>query len=511
MSWLSNLFSKKKEDDKLNQKTFAKWADSLEKLADTQAKMLDIMIQGKVLEGNDIPDTPKFSVKCVLTNNTLMAILNDGEIFSCVGDQVLFNSVSNATSKEQVRTLMYPEVVEHETKIAIVEEERKKAVKESIDKENKQILKEVAENEKVKQHVINLTNSGEFELKDEVLYMKGIPLGIPNLLVKQFVKLVDKVYNGTPDKIEEYEQEYKALKNFWMWCSLCPNPQSREDMFKFLQKHDFKINKHGMFFAYRMVNSVASSKKDSHSYAESISTLKTQVKLWKKSASNFEVFQDLDSKDFFTLQNGKTINVKLHKQYKLIGNLQELYNSLSDESVTEQLYTDAYTGTMDIRIGKAVSMDRYECDDDHNQDCSKGLHVGNKSFAFSGNGDTSILVLINPMNAVSIPHYDSNKMRVCEYYPVSIIPGTEKDMKKYLEDKNVMELGDEYFLNQMNNLESMVKKNTPQELGTKKLVSPEQTKASLKVIETAFASEVATVKANKVDAKAAIINRVKKA
>lgn len=445
-----------------------------------------------------------FSVKLVLSNNTLVAVFPDGDVWTSVGGDELFQKVKAATSKDEVRTIMFPEVIEKEVKQQEIVAQEKEIKQKELEKEKEKILKEVKKAELTKEHVANLVNSGEFELKDDILYMKGINIGVPKLLLEKFVQLAEKVYNGVEKDIPKYELEYEALKNFWRWTSLCPNPQSREDMFKFLEKHDFKINKHGFFFAYRMVQSVTQAKKTSLAHTAFVSESKTKVKTWKKGATNYDIYQD--GKNYILIDLKKK-NADL-KGIRL-GNLEELYQGLSNAS-TEQIYTDAHTKSFDIRIGKEVSMDRRSCDEYNGRDCSKGLHIGNKSFGFGGVGDTSILVLINPMNAVSIPTSETNKMRVCAYYPVSVISGGESKMKSFLENVDVLELGDEYYLEQVAKLEKMVDLNNPQELGDKKIVAPEQTQASLKAIAAAFEEEVTVIVDRKEFAKAAVAKRVTK-
>lgn len=502
MSWITDLFKKKEKAVTMSEKSFLAWTHAMESMAAAQKSAVDVLLRDRNTVSDITVDIRKYPVisdecfqdetvnikeplefkpKLVLSNNTLVAVLPDGDIFTCVGDKETFALAEIASSKEELRELMYPGVIEDEKKRKEEEAAEAAILKEQQEKELQKKKDELVKNQKLIDYTAVLVNSGEFEVKDDTVYMKGIAIGIPKLLLEKFVDLVDKVSNGTESKIEEYETEYKALKNFWMWTSLCPNPQSREDMFKFLKNHDFKINKHGFFFAYRMVQSVDNAKVDKN-YITAISGLKTQVKTWKKAAVNYDVYCD---GNIYLLKDLKAKKEKVVAG-KCLGNLAALYEGLSSAD-SGQSFTDCYTRKMDIKIGQEVSMDRNACDSNNNNDCSKGLHCGNKSFGFSGNGDTSLLVLINPMNAVSIPHYDSNKMRVCAYYPVSVIAGGERNMVKFLEDANVMELGDEYFIDQVDKLSELVLRNNPQELGDKKIVAVEQTQESIQIIEKAMA------------------------
>lgn len=72
-------------------------------------------------------------------------------------------------------------------------------------------------------------------------------------------------------------------------------------------------------------------------------------------------------------------------------------------------------------LGGVVEMSRAEVDDNTNADCSYGLHVGTYGYA-SGFAQGAVLeVHVHPADVVSVPHYDTNKMRVCRYKVVQAI------------------------------------------------------------------------------------------
>lgn len=81
---------------------------------------------------------------------------------------------------------------------------------------------------------------------------------------------------------------------------------------------------------------------------------------------------------------------------------------------------DARTGNIDNSIGMEVIMDRSKVDDNPNQACSHGLHVGAPDYVrrfYSQN----ILVecVVNPRDVVAVPtDYKNTKMRVCRYVVV---------------------------------------------------------------------------------------------
>ena len=65
--------------------------------------------------------------------------------------------------------------------------------------------------------------------------------------------------------------------------------------------------------------------------------------------------------------------------------------------------------------GKTVTMDRHLVDDNTNNGCSAGLHVGAFSYV-DPDSQTTVVVKTNPRDVVSVPHDCSyQKIRVCRY------------------------------------------------------------------------------------------------
>ena len=115
--------------------------------------------------------------------------------------------------------------------------------------------------------------------------------------------------------------------------------------------------------------------------------------------------------------------------------VQQLYGWLKETNLTltedghfiaykglKEDWTDHQTGTFDNSVGKTVKMKRNQVDEDPNNSCSHGLHVGNFEFAHSNyggglsNGSRSIAVKIHPKDVVAVPNIEHEKMRVCEYF-----------------------------------------------------------------------------------------------
>lgn len=80
-------------------------------------------------------------------------------------------------------------------------------------------------------------------------------------------------------------------------------------------------------------------------------------------------------------------------------------------------WTDKHTGTIRNQIGDTPEVTRNKVDDNPDNACSYGLHVGSIEYVreFGKTGDKYVIVKVNPADAVSVPTYDTRKMRCCKY------------------------------------------------------------------------------------------------
>ena len=93
-------------------------------------------------------------------------------------------------------------------------------------------------------------------------------------------------------------------------------------------------------------------------------------------------------------------------------------------------YTDKYSGTIDNTPGqKPKRMKRSEVDDNANNHCSHGYHVGALGYAGPGGwynnyGDKVLICKVNPADVVSVPNdHSCQKLRCCYYEPVGEFEG----------------------------------------------------------------------------------------
>lgn len=99
---------------------------------------------------------------------------------------------------------------------------------------------------------------------------------------------------------------------------------------------------------------------------------------------------------------------------------------LAYKSVRHDMF-DHYTGTIENKIGATITMPREEVNDDPNQTCSHGLHVGALEYAEqygSGRDHVILEVSVAPEDFVSVPtDYDGQKARTCAYTVLRVHSG----------------------------------------------------------------------------------------
>jgi len=306
----------------------------------------------------------------------------------------------------------------------------------------------------------------EIDLVNGETYLEGFNTPLPQNII---------------DVIQEYYENdfpYESIINFWKLLMVNPDVRVRETLFGFLTKFNFVLTEHGYFVTYKAVKDFVEPKvKETPKEAPKaispvvdeltklINTKYNQVRnVWKKAAKNFTVYQK-DEKYF--VAETKTFK----GDATTVGLLSDLYLSVNPvaeplpttelvvgEPVVEiptKTYTDKHTGKMRIKLGQPVKMERKKCNGDPAVECSYGLHVGSTIYvkSFAGVGDTVLTCLVNPAHVIAVPKYDRTKMRVCEYFPLSVIESF-KD-KKPNEEQAFFE--SDYIAYEKEELEEMVK------------------------------------------------------
>jgi hypothetical protein len=212
-----------------------------------------------------------------------------------------------------------------------------------------------------------------------------------------------------------------ALENFQSRLMLNRDPQSRTDLYYFLEKNEMVITPKGYFLSYK---AVAKSKKkvdprvqeyiQNHSFADPTSYL---VEVQTKEGS---VFQNVSFASISMSHRKQIIptfdNDPKITDYTIYGRIDGLHNEV--ENNTTGIFLDKHSGKIEQRLGDLVVMPRSECDNDPHNSCSHGLHVGNPEYvnSFGSSDDVVLIALVSPTDVIAVPSEDARKMRVCQYF-----------------------------------------------------------------------------------------------
>ena len=401
---------------------------------------------------------PYLNIKMV--NDTLTIVMNDGNIITkSPATSEHFNAARDCKTESCLFDLVSTQEIKDERRKAEAAYEKAKAIQRGAE---------------------YLATLEEFEMKNGSLYLKGINRSLPPLLVEEFLEVVGKHGNTNSD-------EFNALHRFFMWCCLNPRAEVANDLFNFLKKNSFSITKQGFFVALRNVVTLHGSTE----LVQFISNAYNKVKaVWKKKPDEYHVFLENgeykmvhedaiykeetctcsycdgsgtvpcddydedyaedgeDSCDCYECDGcGEVTETVCQQNGENLGNLTELYLDLPNRA--ENRFTDAHTKTFDIRIGRPVSMPMEECKWSRADCAHAGLHFTSDEIHYVGCGDTSVLILINPMKVVGI---GDAKGRCYEYLPIMTVPSDEATDILHDLDFDTLELDESYAVRELDNL-----------------------------------------------------------
>jgi len=399
--------------------------------------------------------TPTVSVKPYKTvkmvNDVLTVVLNDGSVLSKPGaTSDDFIAARNATDEVDILNIVATQEIVTERKRQEFEAEKARALKAGI-----QLLAQL----------------DDFEVRGDSVYLKGINRSLPQLLVEEFLRIVNA--NNRNAYVLSMNEEYQSLKRFFMWCCLNPRAEVADKLYNFLKRNSFKITKQGFFVALRNVVTLHGSTE----LVQFVSNAYNKVKaVWKKSPDAYEVylkdgqysFIHIDDTyttelmegeewydeeiDEYVTSEDEEVTVKRSDLGELIGNLTDLYLDLPNRA--ENRFTDAHTQTFDIRIGRPVNMDPGACRWNTDDCGAEGLHFTANEIHYVGCGDQSVLVLINPMKVVGI---GESKGRCWEYLPIMTVPREEATEILHDLDFDTLQLDDSYAIRELESLTDKAK------------------------------------------------------
>lgn len=290
-----------------------------------------------------------------------------------------------------------------------------------------------------------LSKYNEFTVEDNVVYFTGMSRSLPGIMVEELITLVQDCEENNITLTES--DKFQSLHRFFMWCCLNPRPEVANELYRFLKENSFRITKQGFFVALRNVVTV---EKD-NDIVQFVSNAYNKVKaVWGRIPSEYSVIKQ--SGQYTCIHYSDMISKEL-VQYENIGNLKDLYLELPN--MKQNRFTDHWTRTFDIRVGKVVQMPQEDCDWS-TQDCATaGLHFTANEIHYVGCGDTSVLILINPMKVVGI---GTHKGRCYEYLPIMTVPREEATQILHDGIFDTLQLDEEYAIRELENIGEKVKK-----------------------------------------------------
>ena len=176
-----------------------------------------------------------------LVNDTLTIVLNDGSILSKPGaTEQDFVAVSNAKNVHEIYAIIASAEVTADAEKIKAEAARMKALQRGIE---------------------ILAVLDDFTVEGTTVYLTGTSRSLPQLLVEEFIHVVDRVHSndyecgfGQLQDMLNQDDQYVALKNFFMWCCLNPRAEVAHELYRFLTENSFKITKQGFFVALSLIH-----------------------------------------------------------------------------------------------------------------------------------------------------------------------------------------------------------------------------------------------------------------
>jgi len=418
---------------------------------------------------------PYLNIK--LVNDVLTIILNDGSIITKPNATANdFNSARSANNEDQLFSIV--------GSTEVLEEKRKRA-------------EELERLRRISAGISKLGELSDFTVDGDSVYLTGINRSLPQLMVEKFLEIIGKheYYAGfSKESVSERlskDDEFQSLKRFFMWCCLNPRAEVAHELYRFLEENSFRITKQGFFVALRNVVTLHGS----NELVQFVSNAYNKIKaVWKKSPDNYHVIlkedgsyelihidemyenivedceycegSGIDPQEWGGDENyynedcpdcdgdGKISYSQKTFTGENLGTLTALYLDLPNRA--ENRFTDDWTKTFDIRIGKPVSMPMESCNWS-TQDCAAaGLHFTADQIHYVGCGDQSVLVLINPMKIVGIGQH---KGRCYEYLPIMTVDREEATEILHDLDFDTLALDEQYVIDELENLSETVKNN----------------------------------------------------
>lgn len=96
-----------------------------------------------------------------------------------------------------------------------------------------------------------------------------------------------------------------------------------------------------------------------------------------------------------------------------------IYKILSKKG---DVLVDCHSQKIEQWVGAYVHMAENMVDHNRRNECSNGLHIARRGYLGSFSGDVCTMCKLAPEDVIAVPEYDANKMRVCGYHILNVLP-----------------------------------------------------------------------------------------
>ena len=164
--------------------------------------------------------------------------------------------------------------------------------------------------------------------------------------------------------------------------------------------------------------------------------------------------------------------------FKVIGNLADLYNNLSE--LKENRYTDDYTKSYDIRIGATYKIREQDIDLNKNGSCGGALHVADgKVFNYSGFGNTPVCCIVSPQHIYKMDSGCSGKIGVRQMFIAAVTSQDENGNYEDIDSQDLVNFDELYHNESLQQLQEALRTKSLESTS----VSTAMSEVSLKDVE----------------------------
>lgn len=325
------------------------------------------------------------------SNQNITVVFPDGDMISKAGvGQELFKKVKNATTRKEIEDALIEQVVAPIAQVNGIETQE--------------------ERELISKNLDIFVGNDDFEVLAGHVMLKGVSLPMPAPVVASFIEILEKLEGEEEHTTgwDDLQNQYIALKMFWLKLALNTLPQSRNDLLLFIRKNNVKITRNGNLILYRRIVSKDGADK------ELVTFVTQEYYRLKKSGQDPRQFAIYKPTNGTYQLVDLTIFDPAKSSITPFCNLQQMYLELPTYNSND--FTSAHDDRVSIKLGGIYSIPESKINLNNGICAAGGLHAAAVDYNYSGFGDTPVVVLVNPSKAITVPLAETGKLRTTEMF-----------------------------------------------------------------------------------------------